>query len=190
MIPEKLPRKKGIWKLHKPRGYLPGLKRLPKGEPLPAAMKRKRNRVAGLASAIRTQTHNGAEIARFFRRVMQGRRVLSAGQLVFPALAQRIYAANWLAERGFGGVIPMDVLENLLTPTHRLPDGRLVGGLGTSATDGGRAAVVIDQRQLQLSPQALEALTPEEREVARKLLMLSRPVLPAMQQEEESPGTP
>lgn len=54
----------------------------------------------GLGQYIREQTRDGAEIADLFAKVFRGERPENARK--DPDLQDRMYAGNWLAERGFG----------------------------------------------------------------------------------------
>lgn len=57
----------------------------------------------GLAALIREETGDGEELVRFALRVLRGDETITIGGEAFPpTLRDREWAADWLANRGFG----------------------------------------------------------------------------------------
>ena len=130
-----------------------GLRPFPKGvSGNPAG----RPKSKGLVQHIRTQTRHGRLLVTFMTRVLRGQRVKSAGRWVHPTLKDRMEAANWLADRGFGRPISTRELAALIPL---------------------QTPMAVDARQLHLHD--MGPLTDTERTVARKLIQRATQGLPS-----------
>lgn len=80
------------------RGFQPGHSGNPGGRP------------RGFVAAIRDATNDGEELVTFVLKVFRGESIGTGKGAQRPRLADRLAAATWLADRGFGR--PIQAVEN------------------------------------------------------------------------------
>ena len=76
------------------RGFLPGQSGNPGGRP------------RGLAALVRAQTNDGKELVNLMLRVLRGTLAVNGKK---PSISDRMKAAEWLADRGWGKAVEMEI---------------------------------------------------------------------------------
>lgn len=73
-----------------------------------------------LARLIHVETHRGEEIVRLFLQVLRGESIRRGRRHVLPTLGERLMAAQWLADRGWGKAKEFLTIEDdTLAPEER-----------------------------------------------------------------------
>lgn len=98
------------------KGFMPGRSGNPDGRP------------KGLMVTARRLTHDGDDLSRFMWRVFRGLDIgeTPKGQKIYPTTQQRMEAATWLADRGWGKPAQTVQLATKRLTVFELPDGSVV----------------------------------------------------------------
>lgn len=93
------------------RQWRPGQSGNPSGRPLT---------VSSLSRYVHQETERGVEIVRLFLAVMRGEQIAFGRRKRRPTLGERLMAAQWLADRGWGKAREMVTIEDeSLAPEER-----------------------------------------------------------------------